>query len=770
MIYKRKFPENANAAALLMLAGSLLLSGCALSGSGTTASSPSTTGSASMFSGIVHGGQNPVTGSTVILWAAGTAGTYGTGATKVASTTTDGSGDFSFDNSSGVSPCTVGQYLYITATGGNSGSGANNSIGLMAALPTPCSSTTGATTVFINEVTTVAAVTALQQFMSINTSATAPYGGTGTVPWTIGAPSTNTSGLANAFLQTAVLANITTGNSAASTPSNTFASTTYTTTVTPDTAKIYGLADILALCVNDTTVGDSNCTGSNGVLTFTSQMKGGSAVIPIDTIQAAYNIATLPNPQLYSGSTDSSGTAVTTYWIHSTNSATYLATLWTNINAQAPFQGYSTTAPNDAAIQVTWKNSTTALTTYPQLAFDSTGDIWFAQGNGGSGSAGYVVKYDPTGLMQFAPVTTTTAVGGWDFSVYTGSTAFTLGGAKANGLAVDTNNNAWYAGFYTPAVANTANTTGSATLGTNESPIAQITPTGASSGYLVGMSQGALVIDGSNNLYFNNIPNGYTGNTSDRYYLSELVASGTTPYSTYYGGMGRLSSTYFTGVTIDGSANQLVWGMQNSCAGAVFRSNTALASPGGTYPTSATNTAASQVTLSTTSSPTTCVLQGAVDANNNLWGTNGYLEYIVAPGTASDTTPTVTAFAAGAGVGQGGLASGNGVAIDGLGNIWVANTVGTNTGGVSEFSAVVTNNVPVITPLSPSGATSSAPIYGFGSAYGWGKPSQPRIDGSGNVWLENNGNSYLYYLVGIAAPVVTPTSLAVKNGKIGVRP
>lgn len=771
MIYLKCTKHHKNSATALMLAGAFLLSGCAFSGSGTSAgtstAAPVTTSKKGGFGGNVHGGQQPVTGTTVTLWAAGTTGSYGTGSTKIATTTTLSDGSFTFDDTSGVSPCTIGQYLYITASGGNSGAGTNNSIAMMAALPQACSSSTGATNVFVNEVSTIATVTALQQFMSINTSYTAPYTGSGTVPWTIGAPATNVTGMANAFTQTANLENIATGDSTVTTQANTLGGTTYTTTITPDFTKVYGLANVLSICINDTT--GNNCTGSNGVLTLTTQVKAGSTVVPQDTLQAAYNMATLPNAQLYSGSTDSSGTAVTTYWTHSTNSAAYLATLWTNVPATAAFQPYAASAPADTAIEVTWKNSTAALSTYPELAIDGNGNIWFAQGNGASGSTGYVTMYNPAGKMQIAPVSSTTLSGGWAFSGYTGSTSATLGGAKPNALAIDTNNNAWYAGFYTAAVTNTSNTNAGST-GTYQSPIAQITSAGVSTGYLVGESVGSLAIDGSNNLYFNNLPNANSTSTSNRYYLSELVAVGTTPYSTFYGGMGRLSSTYFQGIAMDGSANQLVWGLQNSCNASIYRTNTALATPGGAYPTSATYYADSVVTVSSTSTPPTCVLNGAMDANNNLWGTNGYLEYIVAAGTGSVTTPTVTAFAAGVGASQGGLDVGAGVAIDGAGDIWVANTVGTATGGVSEFSAVVSSGVPVITALSPTGPSSASPIYGFGSAYGWGKPTQPRIDGSGNVWMENTGNSYLYYLVGVAAPVVTPISVAVKNGKLGARP
>src|ERR1039458_330030 len=85
--------------------------------------------------GKVYGGQQPISGAAVTLWAAGTSASYGTGATSVATTTTDTNGNFSFNNA-GVSPCTTGQYLYITSVGVDPGAGTNQYAALMAALPT----------------------------------------------------------------------------------------------------------------------------------------------------------------------------------------------------------------------------------------------------------------------------------------------------------------------------------------------------------------------------------------------------------------------------------------------------------------------------------------------------------------------------------------------------------------------------------------------------------------------------------------------------------
>jgi len=260
----------------------LVLSGCASSvyspavvGNSTTILS--TAGSSSARTGLggrVFGGQSPITGALLTLWAAGTTGSYGTGATSVATTTTDPNGNFSFNNA-GSSPCTTGQYLYITSVGGNTGSGTNQYAALMAALPTPCGPSTSGTYVIVNEVTTVASVTALQQFISITPG--------GSPAWTIGAPSANVTGMANAFAQVGNLVSLATGTSGVTTATNTISSITYTTTITPDSSKIYTFADVLAYCINS--------TGSICSALFSDATPSGSAA-PTDTIQVAYYLAT----------------------------------------------------------------------------------------------------------------------------------------------------------------------------------------------------------------------------------------------------------------------------------------------------------------------------------------------------------------------------------------------------------------------------------------------------------------------------------------------
>jgi sugar lactone lactonase YvrE len=97
------------------------------------------------------------------------------------------------------------------------------------------------------------------------------------------------------------------------------------------------------------------------------------------------------------------------------------------------------------------------------------------------------------------------------------------------------------------------------------------------------------------------------------------------------------------------------------------------------------------------------------------------------------------------------------IAIDGANHVWVAN-YGVDTGSGPGGS---------VTELSSSGVAYS-PANGF-------QPGLPNadsiaIDGSGNVWVVDNGGNTLTELIGAATPVVTPLATAVKNSKLGTAP
>jgi len=136
--------------------------------------------------GMVHGGQQPVAGATIQLYAVGTTGD-GAASTPLLSpaTVSDANGAF---NITGTYTCPSSSSLvYIVANGGNPGlaAGTNNAaLSLMAALG-PCGNLTASTFIFVNEITTIAAVYPLAPFMTSSSA--------------IGSSSTDVAALASAF-------------------------------------------------------------------------------------------------------------------------------------------------------------------------------------------------------------------------------------------------------------------------------------------------------------------------------------------------------------------------------------------------------------------------------------------------------------------------------------------------------------------------------------------------------------------------------------------
>jgi hypothetical protein len=105
----------------------------------------------------------------------------------------------------------------------------------------------------------------------------------------------------------------------------------------------------------------------------------------------------------------------------------------------------------------------------------------------------------------------------------------------------------------------------------------------------------------------------------------------------------------------------------------------------------------------------------------------------------------------------GGLRNPSAVAIDGAGNAWVTNTIGVSSltaGSLSEFTNAGVAVSPALGYVSDSLAT----------------PLSIAVDGSGNVWLRNTGNSTVTAFVGAGVPVVTPLALGVKNNSLGSKP
>ena len=307
------------ATALAAAGAASLLTGCGMTSAGKSAATPIVT-AAHHTTGNVHGGQQPVAGAVIQLYAVGTGGLRSVATPLIAQTiTSDANGNFdiTYDYN-----CPAGSYVYLTATGGNPGGGTNSALSLVAALGY-CTNLNAATYISLNEVTTVAAGYALAPF-----AADLQH---------IGTTSNNVAGIATAFANAQVIANFATGSApGAGLP----------TGVTVPVAEINTLADIIASCVNTTGSASSQCS-----TLF-------SATGASDTFGAALAIARNPG-------------------------APAITQLYTLSSGTAPFQPTQTgnSAPNDYTLAVKTTGGGTLSTPYG-IAIDAGGYAYVSNESG----------------------------------------------------------------------------------------------------------------------------------------------------------------------------------------------------------------------------------------------------------------------------------------------------------------------------------------------------------------------------------------------------
>jgi hypothetical protein len=397
------FPQHRWFGVVAATALTALLTGC----SGFNGKPASMAGPA--LQGNVHGGQQPIAGASIALYAAGTTGYSATNANLlITPVTTTANGNFTLTSYN----CTAGQQIYLVGTGGNPGGGTNNNSALMAALG-DCATLNSSTYISVNEITTIGSVFALAPFMSGDSA--------------LGSSSTNTAGLARAFASVNKLVNIANGHAGGSAlPAG----------ATAPVDEIYTLADIIAACINSTggVAGDGSACGTLFTLTTPA---GGTA--PADTIQAALNIA--HNPTLN------------------------VAALFNSSPAASPYAPQLSAAPTDWTLAVTY--STGGFNAPKSTTVDASGNIWVANSSGNSVSVlaqtGVPLTGSPfTGNGLAGPVAVAIDAGGnaW-VANKSGSavSAFTLSGATVSGspfagagtistptsIAIDAPGNVWVA-------------------------------------------------------------------------------------------------------------------------------------------------------------------------------------------------------------------------------------------------------------------------------------------------------------------------------------
>lgn len=623
----------------------VFLSGC--SGMPGTTPIQTTAGSVpgAALQGMVHGGQQPIVGAKVYLYAANTTG-YGNAAVSLlesaGGTVSDGNGNYYYPTQSGGNfsisgdfTCpSAGSQVYLYAVGGDPGlgDGANSAIGLMAALGT-CGSLSSAPYVVINEISTITTAYSIAGFA---TDATHVSSSSTTLATATDVP--------NAFATVTNLESLGRGVALATTPNG--------NGVVPQ-GEIDILADILAACVNSAGPSSTPCS------TLFSNAKNGNTQ-PVETATAAINIAHNPGANV--------------------------ATIFGLLPSDRPFQPTGEVAPNDFTLAITYTGGGLDGTGVAPLgvAIDASGDVWvpnFSASNLSEFNSNGVPKtgspFNAAGLDNPTSVAIDTYGSAWvanyngnDISEFntqgqkiSGPPGFTGGGLnEPYGIAIDNVGNAWAANFGGNSVSEfESNASGGLALS-------------SSSGFgdQVLAEPAGIAADTAGDVWIANYGAAHSS-------LAEAVPSslpGGQATVTLYTGAG-LNSPF--GVAIDGQGN--VWATNRGGSGSLSELN----SKGGA--------------VSSTSGWTGGGLNFpygiAIDGAGNVWAANngGNADSI------SEISSAGVAISGANGYVNLGMFAPYGIAIDGSGNVWVASD--DNVGPLTEFVGAA---VPVVTPLS-AGAT-----------------------------------------------------------------
>jgi hypothetical protein len=746
--------------AILLGASSLaLLTGCGATGGLNLGSGSHSGTEVAGLKGRMFGGQAPVTGATVTLYAASTSG-YASPATEIpgATTTTDSSGNFTIP--AHTCPAAPGDQLFLLAVGGNpgnSGGTVNPNLVEMAALGS-CNSSTYPSFVWMDEVSTVVSAYSLSQFLTYSSTIdTAPASSPspGAVPnigiytsgsscnaaggWkSTGPNSCNYIGLENAMNNVVNLMCYANGNPPPdSIPYSYYIGGTCATgagdtseghTGYAPSSRINTLASILATCVNST--GGTHGGAASNCNTLFTDLVAPNGTYPTDTLQAILNLA--QNPFL-AGSANDPITGV---------AASFFGLLPASPVFNTP--AVMTSGPNDWTLAMGFTaggfinyTQQADLGTYGPtystgMAIDSQGNIWATSVGASKETASTSATSGPGGVVGLsnngANISNNSVSGTWGGYQDSGNVS-----RPRSGPAVDLNDDIW--------VGNFGSSTANATLasinsagGTVLAPVTVVTD-----GYVQG-----LALDANGNIWVT----GVTGSTGalNEYSLAGVQNTGisTFTYSDF---------PSFNNVAVDQNGN--VWLTQ---------------ADGDTQITASTGTEAELYSGSGNYG------QLAVDSAGDVFGCNtGYIYEDEPPSTYVQLQ-------------TGGCYAGTlyaPIALDGRGNLWSGVVSGAETGVIGDLQEV--NSI--------SGSVLSPPTYGYQGILGAGGTSDGEasvvlltdgpestynisgtaVDQSGNVWVLNgydksvSTNQFVEF-VGLGAPTVQPIARALKYGAFNALP
>ena len=648
------------------------------------------------LSGLVHGGQQPVTKSNVALFATSSTGYNGT-LTPLATTQTDSNGNFLISSTISC-PADPTAQAYIVSSGGNPGltTGTDNSAIFLVAALGPCSGISSATFVVINEVTTVAAAYALSGF--------APTGGAGMTEAAVEGgtmagfttSATNKQGLTDGFANANNIVNFATGQAYSTTPGG--------NGVVP-VGTINALADILQNCVNSSSSSSAYCTS---LFAAAAPPSGSGVSAPVNIFQAALDIAQYPG-----------------------NNA---GTLFGLISAQAAFPTTLTAAPNDWTIGVTYTYSSSVLKDGLGMGIDNYDNV-YVTGSTAASTGTDLLLMSPQGALLSSSLMSSVATSAnnirWIAFDKNNNAYMTNGGADSIYQFVPTAANS-------PASGGTVNTLSYASVSTDANNY-------------------ALAVDQDGDVW----TEGYKKSTCASTPATDICELIEYPVSALSSPTATFSSQQDVQPGV-GGARGIAFDINTGNIWTTDVNNSYLTlfnvTPSSTAPATASS-AASSIILSSAANSTAGngSVAVAVDASHNAWAvvTGTGLTTTTVPAGLYKVTSALSSTAI-SNPASGGLASPAYLAIDGSGNIFIANnSSNTQAGGIGTVGAIA--------EYSPSFNSNAgawlSPNYGFSpsatySGPGSGATATATLSGTGvgSIAVGAGGSGYT------TAPGVTITS------------
>lgn len=382
---------------LVVLSASIVLAGCGGAPVITSTQTQTSGIQGAALHGRVHGGQQPIVGASVYLYAANTTGYAGPGIaasgtnasvsllnSSGSNTQKDSNGNYYVATDSNGNFAITGDYtcpntnsqVYIYSVGGNPGAGTNSAAGLLAGLGS-CSTLLSAGAsfpfIFVDEVSTIATAYSIAGFA---TDATHISSSGSTLAQT---------DIANAFATITNLETLSTGAALTTTPAG---------NGTVPQVETNMLANVLAACVNSNGAVSVGPPASSCYTLFSNALSGGSTgATPTDTATAAVNIAHNPSVNI--------------------------SNLFGLATPAAPFQPGLIVLPNDFTLAINYSGG--GVDDPYLIAIDSSGNVWTS-------------NYNPSTISELSR----------NGAAISPSTGFTGGGLKfPKGIAIDGSGDVW---------------------------------------------------------------------------------------------------------------------------------------------------------------------------------------------------------------------------------------------------------------------------------------------------------------------------------------